>query len=253
MLVIPAIDLKNGKCVRLLQGKRDTATTYSKYPATTARQWESYGAKLLHIVDLDGAFTGDLKNLDAIIKIRQSVKIALQVGGGIRKIGNVMNLFSAGIDRIIIGTAAIEDPEFLTDSCRKYPGRVLIGIDAKEGMVAIKGWEEITSLIARELARRLEIVGVAGIIYTDIARDGMLSGPNIEAVREIVESVKIPVIASGGISSINDIKNIINIKNLWGVITGKAIYTGALDLKEAIRVSQSEVKAKVETEKRPES
>ena len=164
-----------------------------------------------------------------------------------------MNLFSAGIDRIIIGTAAIEDPEFLTDSCRKYPGRVLIGIDAKEGMVAIKGWEEITSLIARELARRLEIVGVAGIIYTDIARDGMLSGPNIEAVREIVESVKIPVIASGGISSINDIKNIINIKNLWGVITGKAIYTGALDLKEAIRVSQSEVKAKVETEKRPES
>ncbi len=253
MLVIPAIDLKDGKCVRLLQGKKDTATTYSNDPATTARQWESYGAKLLHIVDLDGAFTGDLKNLDAIIKIRQSVKIALQVGGGIRKIGNIINLFSSGIERIIMGTAAIEDPEFLTDSCRKYPGRVLIGIDAKEGLVAIKGWEEVTSLTARELARRLEIVGAAGIIYTDIARDGMLSGPNIEAVREIVESVKIPVIASGGISCIDDIKNIIKIKNLWGVITGKAIYTGALDLKEAIRVSQSEVKAKVETEKRPES
>jgi phosphoribosylformimino-5-aminoimidazole carboxamide ribotide isomerase len=253
MLVIPAIDLKDGKCVRLLQGKKDTATTYSNDPATTARQWESYGAKLLHIVDLDGAFTGDLKNINAIIKIRKSVNIALQVGGGIRKIGNVINLFSAGIDRIIIGTAAIEDPEFLTYACSKYPGKILIGIDAKEGMVAIKGWEEVTSLTARELARRLEIVGAAGIIYTDISRDGMLSGPNIEATKEIVESVKIPVIASGGVSSLDDIKNLIKIKNLWGVITGKAIYSGALDLKEAIRISQSEAKVKVEAEKRPES
>lgn len=240
MLVIPAIDLKDGKCVRLLQGKKDTVTTYSNDPATTAKQWESYGAKLLHIVDLDGAFTGDLKNINAIIKIRKSVKITLQVGGGIRKIGNAINLFSAGIDRIIIGTAAIEDPEFLTDSCRKYPGRVLIGIDAKEGMVAIRGWEEVTPLTARELARRLEIVGAAGIIYTDIARDGMLSGPNIEAVREIVESVKVPVIASGGVSCINDIKNLIKIKDLWGVIIGKAIYSGALDLKEAIKITMQD-------------
>jgi phosphoribosylformimino-5-aminoimidazole carboxamide ribotide isomerase len=238
MLVIPAIDLKDGKCVRLIQGKRDSVTTYSSDPAETARQWESYGAKLLHIVDLDGAFTGNQKNIDAIIKIKKSVKIGLQVGGGIRKIGNIINLFSAGIEKIIIGTAAIEDPEFLTDSCRKYPGRILTGIDAKEGMVAIRGWEEITSLTARELARRLEIIGIAGIIYTDIARDGMLSGPNIEAIEEIVKNVKIPVIASGGISCIDDIKNLMKIKNLWGVITGKAIYSGALDLKKAIEIAK---------------
>jgi phosphoribosylformimino-5-aminoimidazole carboxamide ribotide isomerase len=235
MLVIPAIDLKDGQCVRLLQGKKDAVTAYSNDPVATAKMWESYGAKLLHIVDLDGAFTGNQKNLDAIIKIRKSVKIALQVGGGIRKIGDIMKLFSAGIERIIIGTAAIEEPEFLTDSCRKYPGRILTGIDAKDGMVAIRGWEEITSLTARELAKRLEIVGVVGIIYTDIARDGMLIGPNIEATEEIVKSVKIPVIASGGVSCIDDIKNLMKIKNLWGVITGKAIYSGALDLKEAIK------------------
>src|SRR4030065_2639590 len=151
MLVIPAIDLKGGQCVRLLQGKKDAVTAYSDDPVATAKLWESCGAKLLHIVDLDGAFTGNQKNLNAIIKIRQSVKIALQVGGGIRKIGNVINLFSAGIDRIIIGTAAIEDPEFLTYACRTYPGKVLIGIDAKDGMVAIKGWEEVTSLSAKDL------------------------------------------------------------------------------------------------------
>jgi phosphoribosylformimino-5-aminoimidazole carboxamide ribotide isomerase len=239
MLVIPAIDLKDGQCVRLLQGKRDAVTAYSNDPVATAKMWESYGAKLLHVVDLDGAFTGNQKNLDAIIKIKKSVKIALQVGGGIRKIGDIMKLFSAGIERIIIGTAAIEEPEFLTDSCRKYPGRILAGIDAKGGMVAIRGWEEITSLTVRELAKRLEIVGVAGIIYTDIARDGMLIGPNIEATEEIVKSVKIPVIASGGVSCIDDIKNLMKIKNLWGVITGKAIYSGTLDLKEAIKFVKS--------------
>ena len=238
MLVIPAIDLKDGQCVRLLQGKKDAVTAYSDDPAKTAKRWESYGAKLIHIVDLDGAFTGKQTNLDAIIKIRQSVKIPLQVGGGIRNIGNVMNLFSAGIDRIIIGTAAIEDPEFLTYACRNYPGKVLIGIDAKDGMVAIKGWEEVTSLSAKDLVRRLEIFGVAGIVYTDISRDGMLSGPNIEATRAIVEGVQIPVIASGGVSCIDDIKNLMQIENLWGVITGKAIYAGAMDLKEAIRIAE---------------
>ena len=238
MLVIPAIDLKDGQCVRLLQGKKEAVTTYSNNPANTAKRWESCGARLLHIVDLDGAFTGSQKNLQAIMQIRQSVKIALQVGGGIRNIGNVMNLFSAGIDRIIIGTAAIEDPEFLTYACNKYPGKVLIGIDAMNGMVAIKGWEEVTSVKAKDLAKRLEMAGVSGIIYTDISRDGMLSGPNIEATGEMVESVKIPVIASGGVSCLEDIKNLMRIKNLWGVITGKAIYSGALDLKEAMRITE---------------
>ena len=237
MLVIPAIDLKDGQCVRLLQGRKDAVTAYSNEPAKTAKRWESYGAKLIHIVDLDGAFTGRQTNLDTIIKIRQSVNIPLQVGGGIRNIGNIMNLFSAGIDRIIIGTAATEDPEFLTYACRHYPGKVLIGIDAKNGMVAIKGWEEVTSLNAKDLVRRLEIFGVAGIVYTDISRDGMLSGPNIDATRDIVENVTIPVIASGGVSCIDDIKDLMKIQNLWGVITGKAIYSGAMDLKEAIQIA----------------
>jgi phosphoribosylformimino-5-aminoimidazole carboxamide ribotide isomerase len=235
MLVIPAIDLKEGNCVRLVQGKKDALTVYSNNPGNTAKRWESAGATLLHIVDLDGAFSGDQKNLDAIIKIRKSVKIVLQVGGGIRDSGNLLKLFSAGVDRVIIGTAAIEDPEFLTYSCSKHPGRVLTGIDASDGMVAIKGWEEVTSITAKELAKRLEMVGIAGIIYTDIKRDGMLSGPNIEATREMVESVRIPVIASGGISCLEDIKNLMKIKNIWGAITGKAIYSGTLDLKEAIR------------------
>jgi phosphoribosylformimino-5-aminoimidazole carboxamide ribotide isomerase len=236
MLVIPAIDLKDGRCVRLLQGKKEEVTTYSNDPASMARTWEASGAKLLHIVDLDGAFSGSQKNFDAVVKIRKAVKIPLQVGGGIRNIGNVMNLFSVGIDRIIIGTAAIEDPAFLTSLCSTYPGKVLIGIDAKNGMVAIKGWEEVTSFSARDLAKRLEMVGAAGIIYTDISRDGMMTGPNIEATREMVENVTIPVIASGGVSSMEDIKNLKKIRNLWGVITGKAIYTGSLNLKEAIEM-----------------
>ncbi len=237
MLVIPAIDLKDGRCVRLLQGKKDEVTTYSNDPASMARIWESAGAKLLHIVDLDGAFSGSQKNFDAVVRIRKAVKIPLQVGGGIRNLGNVLNIFSAGIDRIIIGTAAIEDPEFLTYLCGTYTGRVLIGIDAKDGMVAIKGWEEVTSFTAKDLARRLEMVGAAGIIYTDISRDGMMTGPNIEATREMVENVSIPVIASGGVSNIDDIKNLGQIKNLWGVITGKAIYSGSLNLREAIKIT----------------
>jgi phosphoribosylformimino-5-aminoimidazole carboxamide ribotide isomerase len=240
MFVIPAIDLKEGKCVRLVQGRKDAVTVYSHDPAVTAKRWESCGAKILHIVDLDGAFSGNQKNLDAILKIRKSVKMTLQVGGGIRNIGNLLNLFSAGIDRAIIGTAAIEDPEFLVQACRQYPGRILIGIDAKDGMAAIKGWEEVTSIQAYDLAKRLEMVGIAGIIYTDIKRDGMLTGPNVEAVRDMVNHVTIPVIASGGISSMDDIKNLSLIRKLWGMITGKAIYSGTLKLKEAIQFLESQ-------------
>ena len=237
MLVIPAIDLKEGSCVRLLQGNKDAVTIYSQDPANTAKKWESFGAKLLHIVDLDGAFSGNQKNFDAIVKIRKAVKIPIQVGGGIREIGNVLNLFSAGVNRIIIGTKAVEDPEFLVYLCNNYPGKILIGIDAKSGMVAIKGWEEITSITAKDLAKRLELVGAAGIIYTDISRDGMMTGPNIEATSEMVENVKIPVIASGGVSNIEDIRDLKKIKDLWGAITGKAIYSGSLDLREAIKIA----------------
>lgn len=239
MIVIPAIDLKDGQCVRLFQGKRDAVTRYSDNPAGTAKRWESYGAELLHIVDLDGAFTGNQKNLDAIKKIRKAVDIPIQVGGGIRTLDNINKIFTLGIDRIIVGTAAVEDPEFINSSCRRYPGRVLIGIDAKDGMLAIKGWEEVTRINAVELARRLEIEDIAGFVYTDISKDGTLSGPNIKAIRNIVESVKSPVIAAGGVSNIEDIINLLKIKELWGVITGKAIYEGTLDLKEAIEIVKS--------------
>jgi len=236
MIIIPAIDLVDGQCVRLFQGKKEAVTTYSNDPKAVARRWESLGAELIHIVDLDGAFTGNQVNLDAIGKIRQSVKIPLQVGGGIRNVESITRLFSLGIGRVIIGTAAIDDPEFLKYSCSRYPGRVLIGIDAKDGMVAIKGWEEVTSLDAREFAERLEVAGAAGIIYTDIARDGTLSGPNVEAIRRMVKSMNVPVIAAGGVSDIGDIRNLMGIENLWGVITGKAIYAGTLDLGEAIKI-----------------
>ncbi len=241
MIVIPAIDLKDGQCVRLFQGKRDAVTMYSRDPAATAKQWESYGAELIHIVDLDGAFTGNQKNLDAIIGIRKSVKIPLQVGGGIRNKYAIQKLFSVGVDRVVIGTAAIEDPEFVSYACSEYPGKILIGIDAKNGKVAIRGWEELTTIEAGELTRHLKMGNAAGIVYTDIVRDGTLSGPNIEAIKKTVASVRIPVIAAGGVSSLEDIKNLVQIKELWGVITGKAIYAGTLNLKEAIKVSRSEV------------
>jgi phosphoribosylformimino-5-aminoimidazole carboxamide ribotide isomerase len=236
MFIIPAIDLKDGQCVRLLQGRKDAVTVYSADPASTAKKWESMGAKVLHVVDLDGAFTGDQKNYSRIIEIRKAVNMMIEVGGGIRDISTVDKLISAGIDRVIIGTSAIEDVNFVMNACNKFPGKVLIGIDAKDGKVAVKGWEEVSSIEARELARRVERIGVSGIIYTDISRDGMLTGPNLPALEEMVGTVNIPVIASGGIANITDIQNLLNIKNVWGAITGKAIYSGSLDLKEAIEL-----------------
>ncbi len=236
MLIIPAIDLKDGLCVRLLQGRKDDATVYSDDPASTALRWESCGARLLHVVDLDGAFSGSQRNFESIIKIRKAVKMQIQVGGGIRDLERISLLISAGINRVIIGTAAIENPELIKESVNKYPGQILVGIDAKDSFVAVKGWVEVTKIGAIELGTKMQEYGAAGIIYTDISRDGMLSGPNIEATRQIVEALKIPVIASGGISSIEDIKNLFDIKGLWGAITGKALYSGKLDLKDALNI-----------------
>lgn len=236
MLIIPAIDLKDGKCVRLLQGRKEAVTVYSEDPSSTAKLWESYGAKLLHVVDLDGAFTGNQENLHAIRKIRESVKMEIEVGGGIRDSGKIDELISIGIDRIILGTAVIENPSILDEASARYPDRIIVGIDAKDGKVAVKGWVETTPVNARELAIKVERGGASGIIYTDISKDGMLTGPNILAVEEMVKTVNIPVIASGGVSSIEDIRKLMGIRGLRGVITGKAIYSGSLDLREAIRV-----------------
>lgn len=239
MYIIPAIDLKDGQCVRLQQGRKEAVTVYSGDPYATAKKWESCGAKILHVVDLDGAFSGKQRNFEKILEIRKAVKMMIEVGGGIRDITTADRLISSGIDRIILGTSALEDTSFLIEACSKFPGKILVGIDAKDGKVAVRGWEEVSEIDAREFAQRIETIGVSGIIYTDISRDGMLTGPNITALQEMVNTVKIPVIASGGIAALDDIKNLMKIKNLWGAITGKAIYAGSLDLRAAIKLSEA--------------
>ncbi|NOZ69779.1 MAG: 1-(5-phosphoribosyl)-5-[(5-phosphoribosylamino)methylideneamino]imidazole-4-carboxamide isomerase [Deferribacteres bacterium] len=238
MIVIPAIDIKDGKCVRLLQGKKEEVTVYSEDPVSMARHWVDLGARLLHVVDLDGAFTGEQKNFDRIKEIRRSIHIPVEVGGGIRDIQRIETLVGIGIDRVIIGTSAVKDPDMVRKACDRFPGKVLAGIDARDGKVAVKGWVEVTEYDAVEFAKKMEDAGVAGIIYTDISRDGMLTGPNISAMGKMVKAVGVPVIASGGVSNIDDIRNLMQIKNLWGVITGKALYSGALDLRAAIEIAQ---------------
>jgi phosphoribosylformimino-5-aminoimidazole carboxamide ribotide isomerase len=238
VIIIPAIDLKDGKCVRLLQGKKEEVTVYSDDPAATAKHWVSIGAELLHVVDLDGAFTGEQKNFEKIKAIREAIDIPIEIGGGIRDIERIEELIRLGVDRVIIGTSAAKDPDMVRRACDKFSGRVLVGIDAKDGRVAVRGWVEVTELDAIEFAKKMQEVGTAGIIYTDISRDGMLSGPNMNAMADMVSAVHVPVIASGGVSKIDDIKNLMQIKNLWGVITGKALYAGTLNLLEAIEITK---------------
>lgn len=238
MIVIPAIDLKDGKCVRLLQGRKEDVTVYSDDPASMAGHWVQMGAELLHVVDLDGAFTGDQKNFDKIRAIRKAIDIPIEVGGGVRDLDRIEQLISLGVDRVIIGTAAARDPDMVKSASDKFPGKVLVGIDAKEGKVAIEGWVEVTEFGAIDFARNMQDAGTAGIIYTDISRDGMLTGPNLNAMEAMVNALSIPVIASGGVSRINDVEDLLKIKNLWGVITGKALYEGTMGLKQAIEITK---------------
>lgn len=240
MIVIPAIDLKDGKCVRLEQGLMERDTVFNDNPGAQARAWQDQGAELLHIVDLDGAFAGEPKNRSAIEAIVAAISIPSQLGGGIRDIATIEAYLSLGIGRVIIGTAAQRNPELVREACEKFPGRIVVGIDAKDGMVAVQGWAEVTGITAVELAKKFEGFGVAAIIYTDISRDGMLQGPNIEATRQLAEAISIPVIASGGLSTLKDIESLVAIESsgVTGVITGKAIYTGAIDLAEAIRAGK---------------
>ncbi len=240
MIVIPAIDLKEGKCVRLEQGLMDRDTVFNDDPAAQALEWQAQGAELLHIVDLDGAFAGEPKNRSAIEAIIKAIAIPAQLGGGIRDIPTIEAYLGLGLARVIIGTAAQRNPELVREACAKFPGRIVVGIDARDGMVAVQGWAEVTGITAVELAKKFEGFGVSAIIYTDISRDGMLQGPNIEATRTLAESVAIPVIASGGVSSLKDIKNLMGIETsgVSGVITGKAVYTGAIRLSEAIGLTK---------------
>ncbi len=240
MIIIPAIDLKEGRCVRLEQGLMEKDTVYSDDPVAQARAWQDQGGELLHIVDLDGAFAGVPKNRAAIEAIVKAIDIPTELGGGIRDMETVEAYLDLGVGRVILGTIAKENPAFVEEACKKFPGKIVVGIDAKDGLVAVRGWADVTEKQATELARELEGFGVEAIIYTDIARDGMMQGPNIEATKALAEAISIPVIASGGVSSLRDIRQLMSIEEsgVTGVITGKAIYTGALDLREAVELTK---------------
>ena len=243
MIILPAIDLKEGRCVRLEQGLMDRDTVYNDDPAAQALMWQEQGGEYLHIVDLDGAFAGVPKNKAAIKSIVEAIDIPSELGGGIRDLETIEAYLELGITRVILGTVAKENPELVKEACRKFPGRIVVGIDAKDGLVAVRGWADVTEKKATEMAKEMEGFGVEAIIYTDIARDGMMQGPNIEATRVLAESISIPVIASGGLSTLDDIRRLIEIESsgITGVITGKAIYSGAIDLREAVALTRRSI------------
>ena len=236
MIIFPAIDIKEGKVVRLMQGKFDKVTEYGDNPATVAKQWEEQGAEWLHLVDLDGAKTGQMQNFEAIQSIVDNVTIPVQVGGGIRTEEDIHRLIEINVSRIIIGTRAIEDRAFFKEVVERYGDRIALSLDCSNGMVAQRGWVSTSDVKATDLVQELEAEGLKCIIYTDIARDGMLTGPNYEGLEELLDLTNIPIIASGGVANIEDIKKLKSLedKGVLGAITGKAIYEGKLDLKEAL-------------------
>ena len=240
MLVIPAVDIKGGRCVRLFQGQADRETVYGDDPAVPARKWEGEGAELLHVVDLDGAFEGGPKNWDAVAKILQAVTIPIELGGGIRSAETVESVLSAGVSRVIIGSKAVESPDFLEGIFRDFRGRIVPSIDARDGRVMIKGWEEGTDFRAVDLGRILKKIGFKLVIYTDTDVDGTLRGPNLTALEDFLDQTGLEIIAAGGISRREDIIQLKRLerKGLSGAITGKAIYAGTLDLKEAIKLAR---------------
>jgi len=237
MIIIPAIDIKDGKCVRLLQGRMDAETIFSDDPASMGVRWENEGAEIIHVVDLDGAILKHPKNFEAIGRIIDHVNIPIQVGGGIRSMKTIRMYFDRGVHRVIIGTEAIRNPELIKDACNSFPGRIVIGIDARKGKVAVEGWTENTMITAVELAKKFEDCHVAAINFTDIERDGMRTGPNIKETKIFAKEITIPVVASGGVSSLEDIKKLLPLEEygVVGVISGRAIYDGSLDLKDTVK------------------
>lgn len=236
MLVIPAIDLKEGKCVRLRQGVMEDSTVFSDNPVAMAGKWVAKGAKRLHLVDLDGAFEGRPINASVVNAIAKAYPdLPLQIGGGIRSLKIIQDYISAGVDYVIIGTQAVKAPEFVSEACREFPGRVIVGLDAKDGYVATDGWAQVSRLKASELAAQFSDVGVSSIVYTDIARDGMMQGVNVDATVAMANASPIPVIASGGITTMRDIEALFaeSSAGIAGAITGRAIYEGSLDLTQA--------------------
>ena len=236
MILFPAIDLKEGRCVRLVQGDMNRATVFNDSPADQAAQFVAHGFQWLHMVDLDGAFAGKPMNAAAVEAVLKCISIPIQLGGGIRDLRTVDGWIEKGISRVIIGTAAVRDPAFVREAAKLHPGKVAVGIDARDGMVAVEGWAETSTLTAEDLGKRFEDAGVSAIIYTDIARDGLLSGINVEQTLALANAVSIPVIASGGLSSMADIERLLepDCAILAGAITGRAIYDGRIDPKEAL-------------------
>jgi len=237
MIIYPAIDIINGKCVRLQQGSYSDVTIFGDSPVEMALKWESQGAQYLHVVDLDGARSGNSDNAEVIKQIASKLTIPVQLGGGIRSLDTIEIILSSGVSRVIIGTSAVNNQEMLRAAIKEYKDKIAVGIDAKDGMVAIQGWEETSDFTAIDFAKRVESLGAKTIIYTDISRDGMLAGPNLVAMSDMVKSVGIEVIASGGVSCLKDILNLKS-TGVRGVIVGKALYTGNIDLKEANDLSE---------------
>jgi phosphoribosylformimino-5-aminoimidazole carboxamide ribotide isomerase len=239
MFIIPAVDIKAGRCVRLLQGRKDSETVFSDDPSSMAARWEGEGAEILHVVDLDGAFEKSPRNLEAIKGIVDKVHIPIQLGGGIRTMDTISMYLDLGVTRVVVGTEAVRNPGLVEEASQRYPGRIVVGIDARDGKVAVEGWTETTERGAIEVAKGFEGCGLAAIVFTDINRDGMETGPSVAQTKRLAESVKIPIIASGGVSSIEDIKALLPLEDVGvqGVITGRALYSGGLRLREAIEIA----------------
>lgn len=239
MIIYPAIDLKDGQCVRLLKGEMDQATIFNNDPAAQAKSFEEQGFQWIHIVDLNGAFEGKPVNGGAVASILKSVKIPVQLGGGIRDLETIATWIEAGISRVILGTIALRNPELVKQACKQFPGNIAVGIDARDGMVAVQGWAERSTVTVKELALKFEDAGVSAIIYTDINRDGVLSGPDLEGTKALAQAISTPVIASGGVSSLKDIEAIKQLEpfGVAGVITGRALYDGRIVPAEALRVA----------------
>lgn len=239
MLIIPAVDIRGGRCVRLVHGDLSKETVYHEDPLEMALRWEAEGAARIHLVDLDGAFQGGMQNSAVIEQIARAVKVPVQVGGGIRDEARASELLERGVSRVILGTVAVTSPQLVEALCSRFPGQVLVGIDARAGKVAIRGWVEEAELSAIDLARKMENLGVREIIYTDINRDGTLQGPNLAALEEMARAVNQQVIASGGVSSLNDLEKLCLLESLGvsGVILGQALYTGRVDLRAALTIA----------------
>lgn len=235
MKIIPAIDLKNGRCVRLLQGKEDQETVYGEDPVETALSFEEQGAEQIHLVDLDGAFRGESKNLEQVERIAQAVKVPVELGGGIRSLDDISRVFDLGVNFVIIGTIAVKNPKVLEEAIQKFENQLILGLDAKDGKVAVSGWVEVTEFSDEEFANQWKQHGINRVIYTDISRDGMLTGPNLSSLRRMAIATGLKITASGGVSSLDDLKQLVELERdgVDEVIVGKAIYERQLDLREA--------------------